>query len=208
MDILKNLEIDEKNATITGSVIHILSSKMSEYDSSSLSRELLVEILMQVMNGTTSTSPDYRPLTFFFAKFCCEKDHVLRQQVRKSLLPSPDRSAGFSQETLSGSFASTDEKVILSIGELLLFLCKGNVARLIRHVGFGTCAGFLYMKNLLHDQAHQEDFESSSDEEYFKLHPQQLQPPLSEIPKTEEEIREFEELMNRISDFNARAVRQ
>lgn len=208
MKILEKIEINENTTAITGSIIHIFSAKMSEFDASSLDPELLIQVLLQAINCSSKQNPDYRPLVFLFAKFCCEKSPVLRQQVRKALLPSPARSTGLGPKALQSLFAGTDEKVTLSIGELLFALCKGNVARLIRHVGFGTCAGFLYMKNLLHDQARQEDFESSSDEEYFKLHPQEVQPVLAEIPKTEEEIREFEDLMNRISDFNTRAVSQ
>ena len=106
---------------------------------------------------------------------------------------------------------STDTSVSFLTGELLLNICKDNVPRFTRHLGFESCAGYLYRKGLLKNGAlpSEEVIDpngESSDEEYFLANPQVLtsnHTPL--IPETEEEERELEYLMNKISDYNSKS---
>ena len=115
----------------------------------------------------------------------------------------------------------SDTSISFLTGEFLLRLCKGNVERFLGHVGFESAAGFLYSKGLLSNEnkvnysIHKSidtdiDTESSisSDEEYFKYHPDHLKLESKDhtpiVPETEEEIEELEYLMKRISDYNSR----
>lgn len=110
---------------------------------------------------------------------------------------------------------STDTSVSFLIGELLLGLCKGNVSRLIRHLGLGSCAGYLYRKGLFKDgSVCSEDVldpsGESSDEEYFLSHPLTIaddeHTPF--VPETEEEEQELEYLMQKITEYNSKTQKQ
>lgn len=109
----------------------------------------------------------------------------------------------------------SDTSISFLTGEFLLLLCKGNVERFLGHVGFESAAGFLYSKGLLSNEnklkpIEKSEIESSisSDEEYFKSHPDHLKLESKDhtpnVPETEEEIEELEYLMKRISDYNSR----
>lgn len=98
----------------------------------------------------------------------------------------------------------SDTSITFLTGEFLLKLCKGNVARLLRHVSFESAAGFLYSKGLFKGAEKPIDPEGdSSDEEFFNSH--SVEPnhtPL--VPETEEEEQELEYLMKRISEYNSK----
>lgn len=102
-----------------------------------------------------------------------------------------------------------DISITFLTGEFLLKLCKGNVSRFIRHVGFESSAGYLHTKGLLKGGAvnvnSRIDLEGdSSDEEYFALNPLE---PTNQSPleaENEEEAAELEYLMKRISQYNER----
>lgn len=160
------------------------------------------------------SSPDYRALMLNIAYFMCEHDYSMRKNMRHMLLPSSDKEPQISHELWKDLLSHPDSHISFSSGELLYTLCNHKVSRLVAHLGFGPCAGYLQRKGKLYeaqttDASNTTDKdELSSDEEYFMKHPQT--PDTTPIPKpeTEEEIREYEALLGKINEFNSRALRQ
>lgn len=105
---------------------------------------------------------------------------------------------------------SPDTNISFLTGEFLLKLCKDRVSRLNRHLGFECTAGFLYSKGLVKVDAPQgikggvEELGSSSDEEFFLTHSPDPVEHTPLYPEDEEDSKELEYLMKRISDYNAR----
>lgn len=92
-------------------------------------------------------------------------------------------------------------------------MCKEKATRLIRHVGFESLAGYFYSKGMLRgnespieDEIIAEESTSiSSDEEYFNKFPEELKENTALIPETEEEVKELEYLMKRITEYNSKS---
>lgn len=106
---------------------------------------------------------------------------------------------------------ASDTSISFLTGELLFNLCKGNIKRLIRHVGFESAAGYLYSKGILKDGVVDEGSqglavnEESSDEEYFKANPPQPANHTPLVPETEEDAQELEYLMDKITEYNSKS---
>lgn len=106
----------------------------------------------------------------------------------------------------------SDTSISFLTGEFLLNLCKDNLARLLRHVGFESAAGFLYSKGILKggpvfDCESKIDPEGdSSDEEFFLNNPAEPAGHTPLIPETQEEADELEYLMNKITEYNSKST--
>jgi hypothetical protein len=80
----------------------------------------------------------------------------------------------------------------------------------LRHVSFESAAGFLYSKGIFKGGVFEADVPidpngESSDEDYFNSNPVESSSNHTPIlPETEEEEKELEYLMNKISDYNAK----
>ena len=153
------------------------------------------------------SSPDYRPLILNVALVICRDNETIRQKMRHEILPAKDKTSLLDLDLWKEFLSHPDSHLSLSSGEFILCLCKGQVSRLISHLGFGACAGFLHMKGLLHSEQTPPAHELSSDEEYFLEHPIVPEASNAPMPETEEEIKEYEELMAKISEFNERSLR-
>lgn len=103
----------------------------------------------------------------------------------------------------------SDTSITFLTGEFLLKLCKENVARFLRHVSFESAAGFLFSKGIFKGGVFEAETPidpngESSDEEYFNSNPEEPTNHTPLIPETEEEVRELEYLMKKISEYNAK----
>lgn len=109
---------------------------------------------------------------------------------------------------------SSDSSISFLIGELLYKLCKEDAQRLTSHIGFESLAGYFYSKGILKGGVHLESSSvslegDSSDEEYFRDHPvERSKDETPIIPETEEEARELEYLMQKITEYNSKSQRQ
>ncbi len=207
--LLKKCLFEERFVSLIGASFHILSSVKGDCKPYQFVDEKLLSQALKLVFEHKS-SPDYRPLLLNVALLICRENEFIRKEMRHFLLPSPEKSPLISLELWKEALSHPEVQMSISSGEFLFLLCGSQVSRLISHLGFGSCAGYLHMKGLLHDQAvsSSNNHELSSDEEYFSTHPSTPENSNGPVPETEEEIQEYESLMAKICEFNSRATKQ
>jgi hypothetical protein len=192
---------------VIGASFHILSAIDATFKPyQNIDHSLLKQSMKVVLEN--KSSPDYRALLLNVGLVICRDDDSIRKSMRHAILPAPGQTPLLNLDLCKEFMSHPDSNLSLSCGEFLFFLCKSQVSRLIAHLGFGACAGFLHMKSLLHNEDQPRFHELSSDEEYFMAHPAVSELPTVPLPETEDEIKEYEELMAKISEFNSRSARQ
>lgn len=209
--LLKKCPQEKIFCSVIGASYHVLSAvcphnKPYQY----IDCQILSQSLKIVLEN--KSSPDYRTLLLNVAYFMCRDDDTTRKVMRHDILPSPSKTPLIDLELWKELLSHPDSHISVSSGELLFLLCKQKVSRLLAHLGFGPCAGFLHMKGLLQSQQSSsnglDDLELSSDEEYYSQHPVKEDNHDIPVSETYEEIKEYEMLMTKISEFNAKSFKK
>ncbi|XP_028410018.1 synembryn-A-like [Dendronephthya gigantea] len=217
-EILKNFEVDQcKNK-------HPIIFEFFNVEAIHKLLVILDQRLVDNLNLKETLSPLLSVLTTV-----ARHNRIIRKYLRQEVLPSlgyvgmekPEKL-----DTIRGRLVrhltSAVHEVKESVGEFLFVLCKENVSRLIKYVGYGNAAGFLADHGLMagnNDETagnYSTDDEESDSEEYEQIKDQidpmtgaQVDPnvenPLDKMTEEEKEL-EAERLANLLSKLNKQGI--
>jgi hypothetical protein len=208
---------------VIGSAFNLLLSGEREERCAFEPGLLLKGLTLMCKAGVFADNPnrDYLASTLLVCLDFARNNEGIRKGLRHGLLPPSERYQRELSTLRPGGIifrapcvpldewhnllSRADDNISSCSGELLLELCKGRADRLIRHVGFEHVAGFLFSRNLLNSlDGEVANQDASSDEESFKAHPKPQSSASSSQPTSQEEVDELNNLMAKISDYNAR----
>jgi hypothetical protein len=180
--ILSIAQSASSSVKVYGSAINVLLRADPTVLASVLDAQKILLMISRFEECTDKTTcTDYLPSLFTVIKTATSASDSLRHHLRPIL---------FNSAFTTHQLRTPHPDLVLSTGDMLMALVKGNVARFIHGLGgYGRCAGYLHMRNIAVGKV--VELGESSDEEYLREHgfndPSLPSPDGDSIGMTEEE---------------------